>query len=128
MSTIMVADEHAMNYVQAPERTLAQRLEALDRANVIRMHRAQLKRDLKAGRKGLADVLSDPLCETMKLFDALVALPKYGRVKANVVLNRARISPSKTVGGLTQRQREELASRLQSSAWRPEPTELARAA
>jgi hypothetical protein len=32
-------------------------------------------------------------------------MPKVGRVKANRVLTSARISPSKTLGGLTERQR-----------------------
>ena len=35
----------------APERSLAQRMDALKRANDIRTRRAQLKRDLKAGRE-----------------------------------------------------------------------------
>ena len=34
----------------APERSLVQRMEALQRANEIRTKRASLKRDLKAGR------------------------------------------------------------------------------
>ena len=43
----------------------------------------------------------------------LLAVPKYGRVKANKVLQQCRISPSKTVGGLSERQRGELVSLLQ---------------
>jgi hypothetical protein len=42
----------------------------------------------------------------------LLALPKYGSVKANKVLNSCRVSPSKTFGGLTERQRAELVRRL----------------
>jgi hypothetical protein len=38
----------------------------------------------------------------------LLAVPKVGRVKANKVLNLCRISPSKTIGGLSERQRTEL--------------------
>jgi hypothetical protein len=37
-----------------------------------------------------------------------MALPKFGRVKAGRFLNQARISQSKTVGGLSDRQRTEL--------------------
>ena len=40
----------------------------------------------------------------------LLAVPKYGRVKVNKVLVQCRISPSKTIGGLSQRQRTELVS------------------
>ena len=96
--------EHA----PAPERSLKQRMDALEEANRIRTYRAQAKRDLKAGRTTLFDLMQDPDCETMKLIDALLSLPKVGRVKANKVLQTARISPSKTIGGLSDRQRVEL--------------------
>ena len=42
----------------------------------------------------------------------LLAVPKYGRVKVNKVLPVCRISPRKTIGGLSQRQRTELVSML----------------
>jgi hypothetical protein len=38
----------------------------------------------------------------------LMAVPKFGRVKAARFLNQCRISQSKTVGGLSDRQRAEL--------------------
>ena len=46
--------------------------------------------------------------ETAKVFDMLMAVPKFGRVKAARLLNQCRISQSKTVGGLSERQRTEL--------------------
>ncbi|MGO9685497.1 MAG: hypothetical protein ACLPTZ_23465 [Beijerinckiaceae bacterium] len=39
-------------------------------------------------------------------------VPKIGKVKATTILERCRVSPSKTFGGLTDRQRAELATRL----------------
>ena len=42
------------------------------------------------------------------MFDLLLAVPKYGRVKVNKILAQCRISPSKTLGGLSERQRAEL--------------------
>src|SRR5437588_1737779 len=94
----------------APERSLVQRMEALQRANDIRSRRAQLKRDLKAGRTPIHQLLLDPptYLETAKVFDLLLAVPKYGRVKVNKILSQCRISPSKTIGGLSERQRREL--------------------
>ena len=85
-------------------------MEALKRANDIRTRRASLKRDLKAGRVHIHGLLLDPpeYLETAKVFDLLLAVPKYGRVKATRYLNQARISQSKTVGGLSDRQRTEL--------------------
>ncbi|MGH3103983.1 MAG: integration host factor, actinobacterial type [Gaiellaceae bacterium] len=95
---------------QAPVRSLDQRMEALKRANDIRVRRAQLKKDLKDGRLRIEAVLVDPpeYVETAKVFDILMAVPKFGRVKAARFLNQCRISQSKTVGGLSERQRAEL--------------------
>src|SRR3954464_5581233 len=101
-------------HAAAPERSLVQRMEALQRANEIRTKRAQLKRDLKGGRHSIHQLLLDPpdFVETAKVFDMLLAVPKYGRVKANKILQQCRISPSKTIGGLSERQRGELVSLL----------------
>ncbi len=98
----------------APERSLTQRMEALQRANDIRTRRAQLKRDLKGGRASIHKLLLQPpdFLETAKVFDMLLAVPKYGRVKVNKILQQCRISPSKTIGGLSERQRAELVSML----------------
>jgi hypothetical protein len=95
---------------QAPERSLDQRMEALRRANEIRVRRAQLKKDLKEGRVRVERILGSPpdYVETAKVFDILMAVPKFGRVKAARFLNQCRISQSKTVGGLSERQRAEL--------------------
>ena len=97
-----------------PERTHDQRMRALRRANEIRSRRAQLKRDLKAGKAKVETLLLDPpeYVLSAKAFDMILAVPKYGRVKANRILNQCRISPSKTIGGLSERQRAELVALL----------------
>lgn len=89
-------------------------MEALKRANDIRTARAKLKKDLKAGRRTIQDLLNEPpeYVMTAKVFDMLLATPKFGRVKANKILQQCRISPSKTVGGLSERQRTELVELL----------------
>jgi hypothetical protein len=60
------------------------------------------------------EVLLDPpgYVLTAKVFDILLAVPKYGRVKTNRILNQMRISPSKTIGSLSERQRAELVGQL----------------
>jgi hypothetical protein len=105
MSTITLAP---------PERTTHQRLTALHHANQIRTARATLKRDLKTGRTHIHQLLTDPpdTIATMHIYDLLTAVPYVGRVKANRILAQSRVSPSKTVSGLTERQRDELAGRL----------------
>jgi hypothetical protein len=97
-----------------PERSLDQRIDALSRANEVRTLRAQLKRDLKAGRVSIGALLLDPppCMESAKVFDVLLAVPKVGRVKATKILDSCRVSPRKTFGGLSERQRAELAGRF----------------
>ena len=119
MSSPAPSPPHAANRLAhdragAPERSLKQRLDALDRANEIRTRRAQLKLDLRAGRAQIYGLLLDPpsYVQTAKVSDLLLAVPKYGRVKVNRVLTQCRISPSKTIGGLSERQRAELVSFL----------------
>jgi hypothetical protein len=89
-------------------------MRALKRANDIRTRRAKLKRDLKAGKAKIETLLLDPpdYVLSAKAFDMMLAVPKFGRVKANRILTQCRISPSKTLGGLSERQRAELVSQL----------------
>ena len=105
---------HLTLQYEMPERTQAQREEALRKANEIRSARAALKRDLKAGRASIHLLLMEPpaYLETAKVSDILLAVPKYGRVKVGKVLRVCRISPSKSFGGLSERQRAELISML----------------
>lgn len=97
-----------------PDRSPSQRLEALKLANAVRTERAALKRDLKAGRIRIEAVLLDPpeCVHSAKVADIMLAVPRYGRVKVTKVLQRCRISPSKTVIGLSERQRGELVDAL----------------
>ncbi len=112
--TSSTMDRVATKHSAAPERSLTQRLDALERANEVRTKRAKLKRDLKGGRCSIHELLMNPpeYVSTAKVFDMLLAVPKYGRVKINKVLTQCRISPSKTIGGMSQRQRDELVSLL----------------
>jgi hypothetical protein len=86
----------------------------LVKGNRIRTYRKELKLDIKHSRRDPLRTLLHPPEElaTMKLFDYLMAMPKIGRTKANRLLTVCRISPSKTIGGLSERQRGEVASLL----------------
>jgi S13-like H2TH domain len=99
---------------QTPERTHQQRMEALRRANDVRSERARLKEQLRTGEVAIGEVLlNPPVCvHTAKVLDLVLAVPKFGRVKANRLLERCRVSSSKTVNGLTPRQRKELLDML----------------
>ena len=95
----------------SPER---QRLEALQRANEIRQGRARLKRAMKIGGVDPAKLFLDPpaLIQTAKVVDLLLGAPGWGRVRSNRALEYLRISPTRTVGTLSERQRLVLAELL----------------
>ena len=96
--------------VDLPARPLEQRRVALERANAVRIARAKLKKDLASGQADLAPLILKPpeFVASAKVVDLLVSLPKIGQVKAHQILNHARIAPTKTLGGLTDRQQGEL--------------------
>lgn len=94
------------------EQAHKQRMDALKRANEVRLSRAQLKRDIKARKVNPLDVLVDPpvYAEGMFIIDLLLAMPFVGRTKALGLLGRIDASPRKTVGALTARQRMAVAA------------------
>lgn len=97
-----------------PTRSLEQRMIALAHGNEIRSARAVLKRDVKAGSVPVCTILLVPpgWCDTMRVYELLMAVPKVGCGKAEKYLKRAGISLSKTLGGMTERQRRDLAAML----------------
>jgi hypothetical protein len=90
------------------------RLRALRLANEIRSARAQLKKDLASGKIELAQILAQPpkCVRTARVRDVLLALPKIGSVKAGRILAGSGVAHSKTLCGLTERQRTELLNRF----------------
>jgi hypothetical protein len=103
-----------------PERTQQQRMTALQKANDIRVRRSNFKRDVKAGRVPIITtykyILEPPdWLATMKILDLILSMPTYGRVRSNKVLVRVRMSPSKTLGSLSDRQRYEIVAMLRHS-------------
>lgn len=96
------------------ERSREQRMEALVRANRVRTARADLKRLVRQGSLAVDVLLFEPpdCLLTAKVLDLLVCVPGIGIVKARRILRAHRISETKTVGGLSDRQRHELAARF----------------
>src|SRR3954451_17254733 len=94
----------------ASSRLAERRMVALREANRVRGLRAKLKQDLRADRVRLELVLATrtDYLASAELFDLLVAVPKIGPVKAGRLMTVAGVSPSKTVGGLSERQRARL--------------------
>lgn len=88
--------------------------DALRHANDVRVRRAQLKRDIGAGRVTVASVLLDPpeYAAAMRVLDLLLAVPYVGRSRAGTALNGCGVSALRSVGGLSERQRVVLAGLL----------------
>lgn len=103
-------DQSGIPVSSTPERSKQQRLEALARANEIRIMRSELKRGLRAGEERLEDIITNPpgYLHSAKVAELLMSVPKVGPVRAARILEQCRVSPSKTVIGLTPRQRREL--------------------
>ena len=95
-------------------RSSAQRLEALRRANEIRIGRARVKRTLASGGVRVTEILAAPpeCVKTLKVQALLLALPKYGPARVARLLAQCQISSAKTVAGLSERQRGDLIGRL----------------
>lgn len=96
---------------EAPERSMKQRREALIKANYTRIYRSALKKKIKDREISVLPILADPPEEVknMKLHELLLAMPKVGAQKVRRIFLMLEISPVKTVGGLTPRQRNRLA-------------------
>ena len=96
-----------------PPLTPEQRAAALEKAAAARRARAELKVRLKTSGTSLVDVLrsgdNDEAIGKMKVEALLEALPGVGKVRAQRIMERLEISPSRRVRGLGAKQREALA-------------------
>ena len=85
-----------------------QPLVALTEANRVRVERARLKRDVKAGRVSIAQALQADCALSMRVLDLLRAQRFYGPVRCRKLLRRAGVPEHARVAGLTARQRAAL--------------------
>ena len=97
--------------VQAP-----QHMQALARANRVRLARAELKRSIARGDVEAADVVRDCPWETesMTLAELLTSQRRWGRTRARKFLLGLALNENKRLGTLTSRQRALLATELAS--------------
>jgi len=98
-----------MTAVQAP-----QHMQALARANRVRLARAELKRSIARGDVEVAEVVRECPWETesMTLAELLTSQRRWGRTRARKFLQSLSLSENKRVGTLTPRQRTLLSTTL----------------
>lgn len=95
-----------------------QHLQALQRANRVRLARAELKRRIADGELSAAEViLSSPWeARSMAIGDVLMSQRRWGGTRCRKFLAMFRITETKTIGSLTERQRRALAAQLDAHA------------
>ena len=94
-----------------------QYMRALERANKVRLARADLKRRVATGGVQVAEVILD--CpweaESMAVADLLMSQRRWGQTRCRKFLAQIPMSEKKTVGSMTDRQRRTLAGMLTSA-------------
>ena len=98
------------------QRGTAQCMEALARANEVRLARAALKRDISAGHRSVTEVVMDSPweAESMSLSELLCSQRRWGRARSRKLLASAALGEGKKVGSLTERQRRILTGALEA--------------
>lgn len=96
-----------------------QYMRALQRANEVRLARAELKRRVASGEVAVAEVILDCPWEaqSMAVADLLMSQRRWGQTRCRKFLSQIQMSEKKTLGSMTERQRRTLAAML--SAVRP---------
>ena len=88
-----------------------QRRQALAKAAEARRKRAEIKGELKSGKRNLKDILEtqgDDTVGKMKVASVLESLPGVGKVRARKMMEKLDISASRRVRGLGSKQKEAL--------------------
>lgn len=95
-----------------------QHLRALQRANHVRLARAELKRRIAEGELTAAEVIMASPWEAdgMAISDLLMSQRRWGGTRCRKFLAMFQISEAKTVGSLTERQRLALGAQLEAHA------------
>ena len=93
-----------------PTLTPEQRQEALAKAAEARRKRAEVKAELKSGKRTLTDILAktDDTVGKMKVSNVLESLPGVGKVRARKLMEKLDISASRRVRGLGAKQKDAL--------------------
>jgi hypothetical protein len=118
--------EELMNPAEATMAPAPQHMRALARANEVRLARAELKRRIGHGDLAVAEVvLTSPWeAESMTISDLLMSQRRWGSTRCRKLLQTIPMSENKTIGSMTERQRQALAALLAPSAVRSTAPEL----
>src|SRR5580700_1607968 len=95
-----------------------QYMRALERANQVRLARAELKRRVAIGELHVAEVILECpwQAESMAVADLLMSQRRWGQTRCRKFLAQVPMSEKKTIGSMTERQRRTLAAMLTSAS------------
>lgn len=85
-----------------PQLSDTERAQALEKAKIARRERAAVKAELSRGDLSIFEVINDERdsIRRMKVFELISAVPGIGKVRAEAIMERHNISPSRRIGGL----------------------------
>lgn len=97
-----------------PNLSKDERAKALEKAQEMRTKRMELRKELKAGKVTLAEVLKrdDEIVTRMKVKYLLESLPNVGKITAVSIMEEIGINESRRVQGLGKRQLAMLLEKL----------------
>ena len=97
-----------------PNLSVEQRADALAKAQEMRTKRMELRKELKAGKVTLAEVLKreDEIVTRMKVKYLLESLPNVGKITAASLMEEIGINESRRIQGLGKRQMAMLLEKL----------------
>jgi hypothetical protein len=112
----IVEQENGSDRTEPRKRGTSQCMEALARANKVRLARAALKREISAGGRSITQVIMESPweVESMSLGELLCAQRRWGRARSRKLLSSTALSEGKQVGSLTERQRRILVAALEA--------------
>jgi hypothetical protein len=89
-------------------------MRALERANQVRLARADLKRRVAVGELDAGEVILECPWEadSMAVADLLMSQRRWGQTRCRKFLSQIPMSEKKTIGSMTERQRRSLAQLL----------------
>jgi hypothetical protein len=98
-----------------PKLTMEEKKRALKKAQQVRSQRAQIRRDLKAGRTGIREILENvdnDVIAKMRVAYLLESLPRIGKVRTRKIMNEIGIDETRRIQGLGSRQKKALIERF----------------
>jgi hypothetical protein len=103
--------------MELPRLTDSERAAALERAAQARKVRAEIKAELKSGKRSLEEVInlgkSDDFIGKMKVSALIESLPGVGKVRAVAVMEKVGIAASRRIKGLGIHQTRDLLAEFQ---------------